>query len=318
MKKNAKIYIAGHTGLVGSSILRRLKNDGFQNVITRTRSELNLLDQSAVDKFFEETKPEYVVLAAARVGGIQANSTYPADFIYENLVIASNIIHAAAKTEVSKLVYLGSSCIYPKNAPQPMKEEYLLTGPLEPTNEAYAIAKIAGLKLCEYYHRQYGHRFISVMPTNLYGPNDNFHPTNSHVIPGMLRRFHEARMKKSPTVLVWGTGRAKREFLHVDDLVDALLVIMQKYESPEIINIGSAEEVTIAELSEIMKTATGFSGRITFDLSKPDGPGRKLLDIEKLLALGWKPRITLRDGLKDVYQWANDNAIFETPLKTAA
>lgn len=296
--------MAGHRGLVGSAIVRRLTGAGFDNLVTRSRSELDLIDQSAVDAFFKSEKIEYVFLAAATVGGILANASRQADFLYENLMIAANVIHAAARSDVEKLLFLGSSCIYPKHAPQPMKEEHLLTGPLEPTNEGYAIAKIAGLKLCEKYAEQYGRRFISTMPTNLYGPNDNFHPEGSHVIPGMMRRFHEAKLRGAREVVVWGTGSPRREFLHVDDLADALLVLMQKYDQPQTVNAGSGHEVTIRELAGLMKKTVGFQGEIVFDDSKPDGTPRKLLDTSRLASLGWSPSITLAEGLASTYEWA--------------
>ncbi|HEV8336842.1 MAG TPA: GDP-L-fucose synthase [Candidatus Polarisedimenticolia bacterium] len=310
MNSDSCIFVAGHQGLVGSALIRRLRSDGHQNLVVRTRQELDLLDQAAVRAFFAENRVEYVFLAAAKVGGILANARYPADFLYENLVLGTNIIRSAAQSSVVKLLYLGSSCIYPKLASQPIREESLLTGALEPTNEAYALAKIAILKLCEQYFRQYGRRFISAMPTNLYGPNDNFSPEDSHVIPGMMRRFHEAKVTGAPEVIVWGSGRPMREFLHVDDLASALVLLMQEYDSPETINVGTGKDCTIAELAETMKGVVGYSGRVQFDPSKPDGAPRKLLDINRITALGWKPEYTLKTGLQHAYQWAVQNKAF--------
>lgn len=304
MNPDSRVYVAGHRGLVGSAILRRLNEAGFKNVIVRPKDELDLRDQHAVDRFFEDERPEYVFLAAAKVGGIHANKTYPADFIYDNLTISANVIHAAAKHDVKKLMFLGSSCIYPKMAPQPIQEESLLTGPLEPTNEAYAIAKIAGLKLCEMYARQHSRRFISVMPCNLYGPFDNFHPENSHVIPGMMRRFHEAKERNDKTVTIWGSGRPMREFLYVDDLADALYHLMNVYEDFRPINVGSGVDCTIAELAETMRIVTGFKGDIEFDLTKPDGTPRKIMDSSRMRDLGWYPRTPLINGLVRAYHWA--------------
>jgi GDP-L-fucose synthase len=317
MKPASTIFVAGHAGLVGSAIVTRLNAAGFRNVITRRRAELDLLDQAAVRTFFEREKIDNVFLAAGRVGGIMANSQHQADFLYENLTIAANVIHAAANFGVEKLLFLGSSCIYPKHAPQPMKEEHLLTGPLEPTNEGYAIAKIAGLKLCEKYNQQYGRRFISAMPTNLYGPNDNFHPTGSHVIPGLMRRFHEARLSGAKEVVVWGTGTPRREFLFVDDLADALLLLMERYEDPQTINVGTGEDMTIAELAEAMKRATGFSGAVRFDPTKPDGMPRKVLDVSRIKALGWSPKTPFEQGLRKAYAWATEHAFRETTASTA-
>ena len=313
MQKDSRIFVAGHRGLVGSAIVRKLAREGHANVLTRTRAELDLLDQRAVHAFFRDERPQFVFVAAARVGGIKANAEHEADFLYENLVIATNVIHAAAESNVEKLLYLGSSCIYPRDAAQPMREEALLTGPLEPTNEGYAIAKIAALKLCEHYHRQYGKRFISAMPTNLYGPNDNFHPELSHVIPGMMRRFHEAAVGGAREVVVWGSGTPRREFLHVDDLADALYLLMQTYEEPQFVNIGTGEDCTIAELARAMAGVTGFDGAIVFDSSKPDGTPRKLLDVSRIHALGWRARTPLRDGLRDTYRWALDHGVFAAP-----
>ncbi len=312
MNKDAAIYVAGHRGLVGSSILRALKKASYKNIITRRHGDLDLTDQSAVNNFFQDKRPEYVFLAAARVGGILANHTYPADFIYDNLAIETNVIRAALESGVKRLLFLGSSCIYPKFAEQPIKEEALLSGPLEPTNEPYAIAKIAGIKLCESFNRQYGTDFRSVMPTNLYGPGDNFHPTNSHVIPGLIRRFHEAKKEKNHEVVVWGTGKARREFLYVDDLADACLFVMnldKKLYNEAIrptcshINVGTGEDITIRELAEMIAETVSFRGRIIFDTQKPDGTPRKLLDVSKIKKLGWRPLVSLREGLKITYAW---------------
>jgi len=296
-----KIYIAGHGGLVGSAILRLLQQKGFTNIITRSSGEMDLRNQEAVRIFFEKEKPQYVFLAAAKVGGIIANNTYPAEFIYDNLMMESNIIHESYRNGVSKLVFLGSSCIYPKLAPQPLKEEYLLSGYLEPTNEAYALSKIAGISLCQSYHRQYGCRFICVMPTNLYGPGDNYDLQNSHVLPALIRKFHEAKIKEENKVIIWGSGSPRREFLHVDDLANACFFLMQEYEKPEIINIGLGKDYTIAELAAVIKEITGFTGDLVFDKSKPDGTPRKLLDVETINALGWKAAIELEDGIRAVY-----------------
>jgi GDP-L-fucose synthase len=310
MNRDHRIFVAGHRGLVGSAIVRRLQGDGYANIVTRDRAQLDLLDQHAVHGFFRAERPEYVFLAAARVGGIAANAAQQADFLYENLMIAANVIHAAAESGVEKLLFLGSSCIFPREAPQPMREEALLTSPLEPTNEGYAIAKIAGLKLCEHYHRQYGKRFISAMPTNLYGPGDNFHPVQSHVIPGMMRRFHEAVASGAAEVVVWGSGMPRREFLHVDDLADALVLLMQVYEEPLFINVGTGQDCTIGELARAMAETVGFQGTIAFDRSRPDGTPRKLLDVSRIRALGWQPGIPLRDGLRQTYHWALDHGAF--------
>lgn len=313
MNADSSIFVAGHRGLVGSGIVRELKNQGFDRLILKTHAELDLLNQAAVNLFFEKNKIDHVFLAAAKVGGIYANATYQADFLYENLMIATNVIHAAAKTEVKKLLFLGSSCIYPKLATQPIKEESLLTGPLEATNEGYAIAKIAGLKLCEMYQRQYQKNFISAMPTNLYGPGDNFHPDNSHVIPGMMRRFHEARLSGAKSVMIWGSGTPKREFLHVDDLAKGLITLMKQYESSQTINIGTGEDCTILELAQTMKEVVGFQGEITLDPSKPDGTPRKVLDVSKIRALGWKPNHSLKEGLSSTYHWALEAGVFASP-----
>lgn len=304
MEKNSKIYIAGHNGMVGSAIHRRLLKEGFTNIITRSSKELDLRNQQHVTDFFAAEKPEYVILAAAKVGGIIANNTYRGEFLYENLMIQSNVIHQAHLNGVKKLLFLGSSCIYPKLAPQPLKEEYLLTGPLEPTNEPYAIAKIAGLKMCEAYRSQYGSNFITVMPTNLYGPNDNYDLNNSHVLPAMLRKFHEARERGDASVTLWGTGSPRREFLHADDLADACFFLMQQYEAGEPVNIGVGDDITIKELAGLIQRITGFTGTINWDTSKPDGTPRKLMDVSRLTKAGWKARITLEDGIKQVYKEA--------------
>jgi len=301
MDPNAKIYIAGHRGMVGSAVHRFLKKAGYTNFILKNSAELDLTNQHAVNIFFEAEKPEYVFLAAAKVGGIMANNSYRADFIYENLMIESNLIHAAYKTGVKKLLFFGSSCIYPKFAPQPMKEGYMLTGVLEHTNEPYAIAKIAGIKLCDAYRAQYGCNFISVMPTNLYGPNDNYDLQNAHVLPSLIRKFHEAKLNNEPSVTVWGTGTPRREFLHVDDLAQACCFLMENYDEEGLVNIGAGEDVTISELALLIKEVVGFQGTIQFDHTKPDGTPRKLLDVSKLASLGWTYKIGLREGLKSVY-----------------
>ncbi|TNE59132.1 MAG: GDP-L-fucose synthase [Bacteroidetes bacterium] len=307
MNKNDRIYVAGHTGMVGSAILRKLKAEGYHNFALRTSRQLDLRNQEEVFEFFRKEKPAFVFLAAAKVGGILANNTYRAEFLYDNLMIEANIIQAAWKQQVEKLLFLGSSCIYPKMAPQPLKEEYLLTGPLEYTNEPYAIAKIAGIKLCDAYRDQYGCNFISVMPTNLYGPNDNYHPKNSHVLPALLRRFHEAKQEQAPSVVLWGTGTPRREFLHVDDLADACYFLMEKYNEPGLINIGVGEDIAILELAQLIKKIVGYTGSIEHDLSKPDGTPRKLMDVSKLNALGWKARIGLEDGIRSVYEEVREN-----------
>jgi GDP-L-fucose synthase len=301
MNQSDKIYIAGHSGLVGGALVRLLKKRGFTNIVTRTSAEMDLREQLAVRDFFAAEKPQYVFLAAAKVGGIMANQTYPADFIYDNLAIQNNIIHEAHKNKVEKLLFLGSSCIYPKNALQPIREEYLLTGTLEPTNEPYALAKIAGINLCQSYKRQYGSRFISVMPTNLYGPGDNYHAQNAHVLPALIRKFHEAKINNEETVTIWGTGSPRREFLHVDDAADACLYLMQEYEEPEIINIGVGKDNTIAEMAMLIKEITEFQGKLVFDHSKPDGTPRKLLNVDKINALGWHSGIGLKEGIKHSY-----------------
>lgn len=301
MNPTDKIYIAGHSGLVGSALLRLLQQKGFTNIITRSSNAMDLRKQEAVQIFFEKEKPQYVFLAAAKVGGIMANNVYPAEFIYDNLMIESNIIHESYRNGVSKLLFLGSSCIYPKLAPQPLREEYLLSGYLEPTNEAYALAKIAGICLCQSYQRQYGCRFICVMPANLYGPGDRYDLQNSHVLPALIRKFHEAKIKGEDKVTVWGSGNPRREFLHVDDLANACFFLMQEYEQPEIINIGSGKDNSIAEIALLIKKITGFTGNLVFDESKPDGTPRKLLDVEKINALGWKAAIGLEEGIRSTY-----------------
>jgi GDP-L-fucose synthase len=343
MENDSRIYVAGHKGLVGSAIFRRLKAEGYSNLNVRCHQELDLLRQDKVEAFFKREKPEYVFLAAAKVGGILANNSYPAEFIYENLLVEANVIHSAYEAGVRKLLFLGSSCIYPRDCPQPMKEEYLLSGPLEPTNEPYAIAKIAGIRMCQSYNRQYGTRFISVMPTNLYGPGDNFDLETSHVLPALIRKFHEAktgdwrseiggrkheanehrediasnlkrsdpltsserseRSSGSPSVTLWGSGTPRREFLHVDDLADACLFLMNHYEDSEIINVGVGKDISISELADLIKDIVGFKGAIRYDRSKPDGTPRKLLDASKLKALGWQPKISLREGIKRTYGW---------------
>jgi GDP-L-fucose synthase len=303
MEKNAKIYVAGHHGLAGSAIVRQLQKSGYSNLLLRTREELELLDTAAVKAFFETERPEYVFLAAARVGGILANNTMPADFIRENLIVQTNVLHQAHESGVKKLLFLGSSCIYPKMAPQPIKEEYLMSGPLEETNSAYAIAKIAGIEMCQAYRRQYGSNFISIMPTNLYGPNDNFSPERSHVLPALMRRFHEAKEEGAPEVVVWGSGSAKREFMHADDLARACVFLMETYDDPSIINIGTGEDATIKELADMVRSVVGYSGEIVWDTSKPNGTPQKLLDVSKIHALGWKHTIPLEQGLASTYVW---------------
>lgn len=302
MERNSKIYIAGHRGMVGSAIYRKLKKEGFTNIITRLSTELDLRIQHDVQGFFEQEKPEYVFLAAAKVGGIVANDTYRADFLYENLQIQNNVIHSSYLNGVKKLMFLGSSCIYPKLAPQPLEEDYLLTGPLEPTNEPYAIAKIAGIKMCDAYRSQYGCNYISVMPTNLYGYNDNYHPENSHVLPALIRRFYEAKINNAPDVTIWGTGTPKREFLFADDLAEACFYLMQNYNEEGLVNIGTGEDITIKDLALMIKDILGYEGEIKFDTSKPDGTPRKLMDVSKLHSKGWHHKIELRDGIKLAYE----------------
>lgn len=303
MNKDARIFVAGHRGLVGSALIRRLRDDGFTNLLNRTSAELDLRNQAAVEEFFRFELPDYVFLAAAKVGGIHANNSYPADFIRDNLQIQSNIIDSAYRHGTQKLLFLGSSCIYPKLAPQPIHESSLLTGPLEPTNEWYAIAKIAGLKMCQAYRRQYGFNAICVMPTNLYGPGDNFDLQNSHVLPALIRKFHDARQRGDAKVTVWGTGTPRREFLHVDDLADACLFLMTRYESEEPVNVGRGEDISIRDLAALVREITGFSGQLEFDATKPDGTPRKLLDVSRMTALGWKPRISLQAGIESTYEW---------------
>ncbi len=302
MEKKDKIYIAGHRGMVGSAILRKLQQEGYNNIVVRTSGELDLKDQQKVAAFFEQEKPDYVFLAAAKVGGIHANNTYRADFLYDNLMIQTNVIHSSYEVGVKKLQFLGSSCIYPKMAPQPLKEDYLLTGLLETTNEAYAIAKIAGIKLCEAYRNQHNCNFISVMPTNLYGPNDNYDLNNSHVLPALIRKFHEAKVNGGKEVVVWGTGSPKREFLHVDDLAEACFYLMQEYNEEQLVNVGTGEDVSIKELAMLIKDIVGFEGELRFDTSKPDGTPRKLMDVTKLHNFGWHHKIDLREGITSVYQ----------------
>lgn len=303
MNKNSKIYIAGHNGMVGSAIIRSLKKEGYNNIIYREFNKLDLRNQVQVEKFFEEEKPEYVFLAAAKVGGIYANNTYPAEFIYDNLMIEANVIHSSYINKVKKLLFLGSSCIYPKFAEQPIKEEYLLSGKLEETNEAYAIAKITGIELCKFYRRQYGCDFISAMPTNLYGINDNFDLETSHVMPALIRKFHEAKIKNEKEVVMWGTGKPKREFMYVDDLADALVYLMKNYSEELHVNLGTGEDIEIGQLAKIIKDVVGFEGKIVNDLTKPDGTPRKLLDVSKLHSTGYKHKVELKEGIETVYDW---------------
>lgn len=302
MDRRAKIYVAGHTGMVGSAIIRRIKRDGCNNLVYRTSAELDLRRQECVERFFAEERPEYVFLSAAKVGGIQANNTYPANFIYDNIMIASNIIHSSYLYNIKKLLFLGSSCIYPKFAPQPIKEEYLLSGGLEETNEAYAIAKITGLEMCKFYRKQYGCNFISAMPTNLYGTNDNFDLESAHVLPALIRKFHEAKVNNIPEVVIWGTGTPRREFLYVDDLADALLFLMDRYSGEKHVNIGTGEDISIRSLTEMVKDVVGYQGEIVYDASKPDGTPRKLLDVGLMAELGWLYRCSLVDGIRKVYK----------------
>ncbi len=315
-----KIFVAGHRGLAGSALVRRLQAEGYQNIVTRSHAELDLTRQADVEAFFEAERPDHVLLAAARVGGIVANNTYPAQFIYENLAIQTNVIHSAWQTGVKRLVFLGSTCIYPREAPQPMKEDHLLTGPLEPTNEAYAVAKIAGIKMCKSYNRQYGTRFMAVMPTNLYGPNDNFDLETSHVLPALLRKFHEAKVGGKDAVTVWGTGRPRREFLHADDFADATVFLLtladasfddllRRYETP-LVNIGCGSDISISELAGQVRETVGFDGRIVYDTDKPDGTPRKLLDVSRLEALGWRYKIGLKQGITETYQWCLQTGVF--------
>ncbi|WP_090643082.1 GDP-L-fucose synthase [Mucilaginibacter sp. OK283] len=308
MEKNSKIYIAGHKGMVGSAITRKLRNEGFENLILKGSKELDLRDQRSVLDFFKAEQPDYVFLAAAKVGGIVANNTYRADFLYDNLIMECNVIHSAYLTNVKKLMFLGSSCIYPKLAPQPLREDYLLTGPLEETNEPYAIAKIAGIKMCETYRSQYGCNYISVMPTNLYGIGDNYHPTNSHVLPALIRKFHEAKINGDEAVTIWGTGSPKREFLYADDLAEACLFLMENYNGHELVNVGTGEDLTIAELAGLVKKIIGFEGELKFDTSKPDGTPRKLMDVNKLHSLGWKHHTSLEEGILSAYNDFSDKS----------
>lgn len=307
IKKKDKIYVAGHRGLVGSALVRRLQSAGYSNIVTRSHVELNLCDQKAVTAFFERERPDVVLLAAAKVGGIHANSTYPADFIRENLLIQTHVIGSSFASGVKRLLFLGSSCIYPRLCPQPMKEEYLLSGPLEPTNSAYAVAKIAGIEMCRSYNRQHGTFFMPVMPTNLYGPKDNFHPQNSHVLPALIRRFHEAKVNKDDHVVVWGSGKPRREFLHADDMADACLFLLENASSPELINIGNGKDVTIAELADLIRAAVGFKGRIVFDRDQPDGTPQKLLDVSKLGDMGWRAKVDFKDGIEETYNQFSQN-----------
>ncbi len=300
--KDLKIYVSGHRGMVGSAIVRRLQALGYRNLLTRTHSELNLLDQSSVNAFLEQEKPDYIFLAAAKVGGIQANNTYRAEFIYQNLMIAANLIHAAYQADVQHLLFLGSSCVYPRDCPQPIKEEYLLTGPLEETNEPYAIAKIAGIKLCESYNQQYGTAYVSLMPANLYGPNDNYDLNNSHVLPALIRKTHEAKVRGDTNLMVWGSGKALREFLYVDDIADACVFLMERGTNEGLFNIGSGTEITIRELAETIMEVIGFRGQMVFDSTKPDGTPRKLLCVDRIQALGWRAKTGLREGIAEVYQ----------------
>lgn len=309
MNKSDKIFVAGHRGMVGSAIVRRLESDGFNNLLTRDHSRLDLANESAVAKFFAKERPTIVILAAARVGGIKANDDFPVEFLLENLQIQNNVIRSAYESGVRKLLFLGSSCIYPKFAPQPIPETALLSGPLEPTNEAYAIAKIAGVKLCQAFSREYGANFISAMPTNVYGPKDNFDLETSHVLAALLRKAHEAKMRNDQELVVWGTGKPRREFLHVDDLASACLLLLEKYDSPEIINVGCGEDISIRELAELICDVVGFDGELAWDATKPDGTPRKLLDVTRLRALDWKPAIPLRDGIARTYEWFRANSV---------
>ncbi|GAB6189643.1 GDP-L-fucose synthase [Marinitoga arctica] len=307
MEKTAKIYVAGHRGLVGSAIVRKLKNLGYTNIITRTHKELDLTNQKATREFFEKEKPEYVFLAAAKVGGIKANMSYPVEFLYENLMIQNNVVKAAYDYGVKKLVFLGSSCIYPRECPQPMKEDYLLSGKLEPTNEGYALAKIAGLRLCEYYNKEYNTNFMSVMPSNVYGPGDKFYSEESHVISALITKFHDAKINNKPYVEVWGTGNARREFLFVEDLADAIIFLIKNTEIKEFINIGTGYDISIKELARLIKNIVGYTGHIKFDNTKPDGMPQKLLDVSKIHNLGWKHKVDLEEGIKKTYQWFLEN-----------
>jgi GDP-L-fucose synthase len=309
MEKSDKIFVAGHRGMVGSALVRRLEAEGFKNLLTRDRSRLDLADESAVVRFFADERPAIVLVAAAKVGGIKANNDFPVEFLLDNLHIQNNVIRSAYESGVRKLLFLGSSCIYPKLAPQPIPESALLTGPLEPTNEAYAIAKIAGIKLCQAFSREHGANFISAMPTNLYGPNDNFDLETSHVLAALIRKAHEAKARKDQKLIVWGTGQPRREFLHVDDLASACLLLLGKYDSPDIVNVGFGEDISIRELAELICEVVGFDGELAWDTSKPDGTPKKLLDVSKLCALGWQPAISLRDGIARTYQWFRANCV---------
>jgi GDP-L-fucose synthase len=311
MDKSSSIYIAGHRGLVGSNLKQLFESRGYTNILAPSRSELDLLDQDAVTKFFSKNNPEYAIICAAKVGGILFNNQYQADFLYENVLLAANVIHAAHLSGVKKLLFLGSSCIYPRQSTQPIREESLLSGPLEPTNEGYALAKIVGLKLCEKYRQQYGRNFISAMPTNLYGPGDNFHPDHSHVIPGMMRRFHNAKLSSAKEVVIWGSGSPMREFLFISDLSEALFTLIERYEEAETINVGTGADVSISELAHLMKEVTGFRGEIVYDRTKPDGMMRKVLDVSRINALGWKPKVSLKEGLERTYLWALENRSLE-------
>ncbi|HSQ42979.1 MAG TPA: GDP-L-fucose synthase [Fibrobacteraceae bacterium] len=310
MEKSDKIFVAGHRGMVGAAVVRRLKSLGYQNFLLRPHTELNLTRQEEVESFFAKEKPAIVVLAAAKVGGIYANNTYPAEFIYQNLVMECNIIHSAYLNKVKKLLFLGSSCIYPRMAPQPIPENALLTGELEKTNEAYALAKISGLKMCDFYRRQYGCDYISAMPTNLYGPCDNYHPQNSHVIPGLIRKFHEAKVQGKPEVEIWGTGKPLREFLYVDDLAEALVFLLENYSGEGPVNVGSSEELTIAGLAKLVQEAVGYQGTLRFNPAMPDGTPRKIMDVSHLRSMGWKVRTSLPEGLRKAYAWALENKVF--------
>ena len=309
MNESDKIFVAGHLGMLGSAMMRRLQAEGFSNIVTRDRSDLDLADESAVAKFLAAERPTIVIVAAARVGGIKANNDFPVEFLLENLGIQNNVIRSAYESGVRKLLFVGSACIYPKFAPQPIPETSLLDGPLEPTNEAYAIAKIAGIKLCQAYSREYGANFVSAMPTNLYGPNDNFDLETSHVLAALIRKAHEAKMRKASELMVWGTGKPRREFLHVDDLASACLLLLEKYDSPEIINVGCGEDISIRELAELICDVVGFDGELAWDTTKPDGTPRRLLDVTKLRALGWKPAIPLRGGIARTYEWFRANSV---------
>lgn len=314
MEKEAKVYVAGHRGLVGSAIVRELEAQGYKNLVVRTSKELDLRNQAAVEEFFQRESPEYVFLAAAKVGGILANNTYPADFIADNLLIETNVICASHRYGVKKLMFLGSSCIYPKFAPQPIKEEYLLTGELEPTNEPYALAKIAGIKLCSSFNRQFGAQYLSVMPTNLYGPNDNFDLVSSHVLPALIRKFHEAKVEGKPEVVIWGTGTPRREFLHVDDLARATVYLLQNFtfeQVGEFVNVGTGEDLTIRELAEMVKRVVGYEGKLVLDTSKPDGTPQKLLDVSRMKKLGWEAKTGLAEGIRDTYKWALEQKVFQ-------